>query len=257
VITERDRVLLAFVARHPLVHSGHVAALLSVGEERAAAILSRLAGGGYLRRQRVYDQQPACYRILSKGLAVIGSGLGPPGQGLRTYQHDVGMAWLWLAARDGIFGPLHQIVSEREMRSHDEAPERTGPPLAVRLGGVGRGGRERLHYPDLLLRRQDGRTVAIELELTAKSRTRLDRILGGYAADGRVDAVLYLVPNRTMGNSVLKAARRLGISDLVHVQLARDELASPAAAAGRTRARVRPARSRATPDVDRTAGRGL
>ncbi len=238
LITERDRLLLAFAACHPLIHTLHVAALLQVREDRARAILRRLRDDGYLRRQRVYDQQPTSYRIRQKGLDVIGSNLGPPGNGVRAYEHDVGLAWLWLAARGGAFGRLREIVSERQLRSHDEAPGRDGPPLAVRVGGVGPGGRERLHYPDLLLRRQDGRTVAVELELSSKGRRRLEQILGGYAADGRIDAVLYLVPSRTIGNPVLAAARRLGIEDRVHVQFAHDDSVRRSRAPSRARARA-------------------
>jgi DNA-binding MarR family transcriptional regulator len=234
-ITDRDRELLAFLARHRLVYAEHVAALLGVTRHRAGAILARLAGGLYVRRQPVFDRRPAFYRIRRKGLAVIGNRLPPPGLDLRSYEHDVGVAWLWLAARAGTFGPLREIVSERELRSRDEAPGRTEPPLAVRLGGVGRGGRERLHYPDLLLIRPDGRRIALELELTAKARPRLERILAGYGADPRVDAALYLVANRTIGRSVTQAAERLGVDHLVRVQLVRDE--SRAAGAGGARAR--------------------
>jgi hypothetical protein len=258
LITDRDRVLLAFAARHPLVHTRHVAALLAAREDRARAILRRLAEGGYVRPQPVYDQQPASYRIRQKGLDVIGSSLRPPGRGVRAYEHDVGLAWLWLAAHDGAFGRLREIVSERELRSHDEARERSGPPLAVRLGGVGPGGRERIHYPDLLLRRQDGRTIAVELELSSKGRTRLEQILGGYAADGRIDAVLYLVPNRTIGNPVLAAARRLGIDDLIRVQLVQDDSVQPRGGAARSHERVpRDRRARGRSGGARVAERGL
>jgi hypothetical protein len=88
----------------------------------------------------------------------------------------------------------------------------------VRLGGTGPGGRERLHYPDVLLVDPSGRRIAVELELTAKSRPKLDVILAGYAADPTVDAVLYLVDRRSVGKGVQAMAARLGISDLVHVQ---------------------------------------
>jgi hypothetical protein len=237
-LTDRDLELLAFLARHRLVHTGHVAALLGVADARAQAILRRLANGRYVGGETVFAEQRACYRIRRKGLDAIGCGLRPPRVDLRSFEHDMGLAWLWLAARGGTFGRVREAVSERQLRSHDEAPDRTEPPLAVRLGGFGPGGRERLHYPDLLLLRPDGRRIALELELTAKSRRRLEGILAAYGADPRIDAVLYLVPNRTIGNAVVAAASRLGLSDLVRVQLVRGEART--GGAGRDRVRERP-----------------
>jgi hypothetical protein len=88
----------------------------------------------------------------------------------------------------------------------------------VRLGGVGPSGRERLHYPDLLLIDPGGRRIAIELELSSKGRGRREKILAGYAADARIDVVLYLVRDRRVGRAIQASARRLGIGPLVHVQ---------------------------------------
>jgi hypothetical protein len=236
-LTDRDLELLAFLARHRLVHSGHVAALLGVADRRAREILRRLADGRYVRGETVFAEQRACYRIRRKGLEAVGGGLPAPGLDLRSYEHDMGLAWLWLAARGGAFGPIREALSERQLRSHDEAPERTEPPLAVRLGGFGRGGRERLHYPDLLLLRPDGRRIALELELSPKPRRRLEGILAGYGADPGIDAVLYLVPNRTIGNAVIAGASRLGLSDLVRVQLVRGEPRPGGSGCGRVRER--------------------
>ena len=69
-----------------------------------------------------------------------------------------------------------------------------------------------------MLRTADGRRVALELELTPKSRTRLETILAGYGADPRFAGVVYLVERPSVARSVQAAARRLGIAPLVHVQ---------------------------------------
>lgn len=233
-ITPRDQMILAFMADHRIVLAAQIAALLGATEDAAKSRLRALGGGGYVRREAVFEHQPSCYLIRRRGLAVVGSGLPAPALDVRGYWHDLGLAWLWLAARDGTFGPVSEILAERRVRSHDESPERTEPPLAVKLGGYGSGGRERLHYPDLVLHRPDGRRIALELELSAKGRTRLEKILGGYAADRRIDAVLYLVPNRRVGNAVILAAERAGVSSLVHVQLVRAPTAATARGAGLT-----------------------
>ena len=58
-------------------------------------------------------------------------------------------------------------------------------------------GRERLHYPDLLLITPRGAPDrAGARAVLERTRTRREKILAGYAADARIDAVLYLVKDR-------------------------------------------------------------
>jgi hypothetical protein len=232
--TERDRRLLEFAADHRFVQPEHVQALLGISGAAAVARLRALCGAGVLIRERWFHRDPASYRIAKGGLSLIGSELPPPRVDLRAYEHDIGVAWLWLHARRGTFGPLREVLAERQLRSRDAAglgakagpapawaQDAMGEPFGVRLGGVGPGGRERLHYPDLLLTTSDGRRIALELELSAKGRTRRERILAGYGADRRIDGVVYLVENPAVGRSVSASARRLGIDDRVQVQLVR------------------------------------
>jgi hypothetical protein len=155
-------------------------------------------------------------------LDAIGSDLPPPRFDLRCYRHDVGLGWLWLAAHAGAFGRPSDVVSERRMRSHDARAagdeEPRSEPLGVRLGGVGPGGKPRLHYPDLLVVQGDARRIALELELTSKGRARREGILAGYGADPRIDAVLYLTDSAAISGTVRTAATRLGLAPRVHVQ---------------------------------------
>lgn len=239
---EQDIELLWFLAEHRMALPDHVAALLRSTEQAAGARLSRLAKAGYVESVRLFHNQPVMHLIARDGLKVLGSTLPAPKLDVHSYQHDVGVAWLWIAARRGMFGPLREVVGERRMRSHDGARDRDHEPFAVKLGGVGPWGRERLHYPDLLLRTADGRRVALELELSSKGRARRERILAGYAADPRFDEVVYLVQNAAVARSVKSAARRLGISSLVHIQRVRSTVANPAAAPAISAQRAAPGR---------------
>ncbi len=219
LVTERDRLVLAFLVEHRLVVTPQVQALLGVTARVAQERLRTLGEGGYVEQHRIFDGYPACARITVKGLAAIGSKLPAPRVDLACYQHDVGLGWLWLAARAGTFGKLLDLRSERSMRSQDARWDRVERALGVGIGGVGPGGREQLHYPDLLLTSARGKRIAVELELTGKSNARLGRIMMGYAADARIDAVLYLVPDRPLGERIAQAARTVGIGELVSVQL--------------------------------------
>ena len=228
-LTERDRAILAFVADHRLVLAAHVAVLIGSSSGAATTRLRALSRAGYLESRRLFHQQPACYRVTPAGLAAAGSPLRRPGLDLECYLHDVGSAWLWLSARDGAFCCAAEVLSERHLRSRDaraargaEAAGSVGAshdgPLAVRLGGFGPGGREQLHYPDLLVVTPQGRRIAIELELTGKGRRRRERILAGYGADRRFDAVVYLVNRPGLARDLRRSAAALGIAPLLHVQ---------------------------------------
>jgi hypothetical protein len=225
MITGRDHALLSFAAQHRVVLAGHIGVLLGISGDAASARLRALRGSGVLASERFLVGQPRCWWITRRGLSVIDSPLPPPRMDLRSYRHDVGLAWVALAAERGAFGQLHEVVSERWMRSRDAVAARASPdsdrghePFGVRLGGQGPAGRERLHYPDLLLVTSEQRRIAVELELTSKEGTRRERILAGYGADYRIDAVLYLVDRRAVARALETSATRLGIASIVHVQ---------------------------------------
>jgi len=220
-LTERDVALLSFLSEHRLALPAHAAVLLGTSAGTAATRLNRLADARLLKREPAFPGDPSWYRITQRGLGAVESSLPPPRIDLRSYRHDVGVAWLWLAARGGVFGPVDEIVAERRLRSLDGARASDDVALGVRLGGFGPHGHERLHYPDLVLNTPGARRIALELELTPKARTRLETILSGYGADCRFDGVIYLVERSAIATSVRKAARRLGVSDLVAVHRVR------------------------------------
>lgn len=221
-ITGRDLAVLEMAAEHRLILPAHAAALLGVSASTAAARLRRLTLAGHLRKGRLFAGEPPHFQITSSGLALAGSTLPRPHRQVGAYDHDVGVAWLWLAARGGTFGRLREVISERALRSRDgrlpNRPAHLEEPLGVRLGGVGAHGGPRLHYPDLLLVTPEGHRIAVELELSSKGRARRDRILAGYGADARIEVVLYLVEETALARAIQSSARRLGISSLVHVQ---------------------------------------
>jgi hypothetical protein len=244
--------VLELLAEHRVLVEWHVRELLGVGEDATARRLRRLASAGLVDYARIFEGHPAAVSITRRGLGAIGSPLPAPRLDLKGYRHDVGVGWLWLAARRGAFGHVDAITSERTMRSRDRRREAGEQPLGVGLGLHGPHGGEQLHYPDLLLELTGGRRVAVELELSGKGRRRLDQIMFAYAGDGRLDGVLYLAPPGRIARDVRDAAGRAGISDTVKVQLLAD--GSPAGApdpVGRSGATRRGSRQLALPGPTR------
>lgn len=225
-LTEHDGELLSFLADHRAALAAQLAIATGLTELTVRRRLRALLAAGLISERRVLHRQPAAYLITERGLRTTGSPLHARGLNLQGYVHDLGAAWLWLAARDGAFGPVDEVLSERQLRSRDGLPRPGGDAPAdgalerwgVRQFGLGPGGAERLHYPDLLLETNGGRRVALELELTGKSRRRLEGILAGYGADPRVDAVVYVVADDRLEAKVRRAAARAGASDKVFVR---------------------------------------
>ncbi|HET9123954.1 MAG TPA: hypothetical protein VFN65_03610 [Solirubrobacteraceae bacterium] len=217
-LTERDRQMLSFLAAHRFALAAQLGRLLGTSAPAAGRRLGALRAAGLVTPARPLRHDATAWAITRRGLAACESPLGVPRSiDLASYRHDVGLGWLAVGARRGLFGEVAEVVSERMMRSEDRRSDR--PPQAPTHGiRVGHGGTGRLHYPDLVLTTGSGHRVAFELELTTKSPRRRERILSAYADDPRIDVVVYLVATRAAGEAIARSAARVGAADLVRVQ---------------------------------------
>jgi hypothetical protein len=220
-LEESDLALLRFGAEHRFVLAAQGARLLARPVASVQRSLSRLRTAGLVRSDSIFRHEPIAYRVTRTGLAAAGSELRPsPALDLAAYRHDVGLAWLDIAARRGLFGEVSELVAEKRMRSEDRRADRPdssprhGVPLGVRQGAGG----GHSHYPDLVLMTGSGHRVAFELELSTKAPARRERILAAYAADPRFDAVVYLVATRAAGDAIARSAARAGARDKVQVR---------------------------------------
>jgi hypothetical protein len=212
----RDLELLEFCAEHRFVLAPQVAALLRTRTDTAQRRLRGLQRAGLLERVSVFTHDPIAYAITRAGLGVTSSRLATPRElDPGQYVHDVGVAWLGVAAHRGAFGETAEIITERRMRSEDARADRRAAPHGLSRVGAGGPG---LHYPDLTVVTAGGRRVAFELELHLKGRARRERILAAYACDRRHDAVVYLVASEHDRQALLRSARRVGLDDRLHVQ---------------------------------------
>jgi hypothetical protein len=217
-LQESDLALLRFAAEHRFVLAAQGARLLQRSVPSIQRSLSRLRAAGLVRSESMFRHEPTAYRVTQTGLTAAGSELRPsPALDLAAYRHDVGLAWLDVAARRGLFGEVSEVIAEKRMRSEDRRADRPAgtPRHGVPLGsGVG----PRLHYPDLVLVTGSGHRVAFELELSTKAPARRERILAAYAADPRIDTVVYLVPTHAAGDAIARSAARAGAGDKVGVR---------------------------------------
>lgn len=220
-LTERETSVLAALSEHRLLIVPQVALLLDVSERTAVKRLKTLGQRGLLSFRPIFQGLPWAASIETAGLRSLGSSLKAPQINLNEYAHDVGVGWLWLAARAGRLGQLRGLTTERRMRAQDGAllGARVDTRWGVGLGLLGSHGHPQRHYPDLMLDTASGHRVAVELELTAKSAGRMRRIMTAYASDAGIDHALYLAGDVGVAARVGEAARVAGIPERVHVQL--------------------------------------
>lgn len=206
-LTPGDMEVLRFVGRHRFATAPQVARFTGRSEKK---IYPRLCG---LRAHALVDfQRPlierGVYLATRAGLATAGLSLPPARVELATFAHDRIVADLAVdLERAGA-----EVVTEREMRHHDEGPDEDAARYAVVLPSGGR------HYPDLAVALPSGHYGAIEVELSPKNRARRERILTGYARARHIETVTYHVATPAVGELVRRSAASLGITDLIEIR---------------------------------------
>jgi len=216
-LTERDLELLRFVGAHRFVLAEHVHHLIDADRSVTYRLLSRLTDAGLVRYERIFHAQPGVFMITSGGLAVTGSTLSTPQIDLRLYRHEQHVPALWLAATNGRLGQAVTTLTERELRHQDQLATNYDP-VGIKLSGFDRAGRPRLHHPDVAVIHPGGSLTALELELTMKSKKRLDEIVLGYLFDSRLRLALYITDQHPVRDALLRMAEQYGASGRVIVE---------------------------------------
>jgi DNA-binding MarR family transcriptional regulator len=214
-VEDRSQGVLAFIAEHDVVVLGQVQKLLDGDEDSVQRLLAALVEEGLLRSERLTAGGSIVCRITPKGLESIASELPAPAIQPERFRHALGVVWLWLAARDGVFGEAERVLSHRRMKQLDKArdPASTEVPFGVLVEISGQPPAWR--YPDLMLVLRQGR-VPVHLELTLRPREELEALLPAYVE--RSAAVLFMVDDLRVGTHLQAAKAELGLSDFVHVQ---------------------------------------
>lgn len=185
---ERDAAILRRVNGFGFASAEHIRRFMGVGQTAAYVRIKKLVEGGYLTRERVLHGQARIHKVTKKGVTASGDALLPLKYvSLGTFRHDytlVDLA-LWLEAQTG--GRFHP---DRRIR-HDEG-----------LSGVGQLG----HIADGYLYIGEDKPIAIELELSVKSRKRIQDIIHGYGGNLAVKEVWYFTDQQTVQHAIQKAA---------------------------------------------------
>jgi DNA-binding transcriptional ArsR family regulator len=196
LLRRRDIEVLGWLAEQYAGRTDHLQVLLDAGPRTVQRTLARLRKAGLIRTQRVLVGEPAWVLPTAAGMTACNSGFG-----------------IWRPR----IGLLNHVAAVNDVRLHVQgrAPATEWIPERVlardRLAGE--------HLPDGVAI-TDGRKVAIEVELTLKSRRRINAILDDLTT--RYDAVLYFcAPSTHRQLTELAGTSRcptLGVRQLPHAE---------------------------------------
>jgi hypothetical protein len=161
----RDLEVLGWLAEQYGARADQLEVLMECGPRTVQRTIARLRVAGLVRTERVLVGEPAWILPTAAGMAACSSGFGVwrPRVGLLAHVAAVNDVRLHVQGR----APSTEWVSERVLARDRRSGEHLPDGVAI----------------------TDGRRVAIEVELTVKSRQRVTAILDELT--GRFDAVLY------------------------------------------------------------------
>ncbi|TLY48691.1 MAG: hypothetical protein E6K54_01485 [Gammaproteobacteria bacterium] len=171
-LTSRDIAILQFINEFGFCEMPQLNQRFALRKPRNYQIVNKLIRHNLLQHERIFYQRHGLFRLTQAGSRFTSL---PPLHRvpLANYQHDLAVLSVYLKLK--AFYPNATWISERKLK-HDK----------YKLG-VGQQG----HLPDGILVFPDGKQIAIEVELSCKSKQRLESILKTYAAQFSLQEVWY------------------------------------------------------------------
>ena len=204
--------IAGWIGRQGAVRAEHVMTRFSIGRTATYRRLHELVEFGLVRRHRLLYNDGGLLTATAEGLRCAGlDRLAPAQISLALVPHMIASAALAAEIEPRLDGQT--LLSDREHRAAENA---AGEPIASAIIGPQTDGRAGLHRPDFALIAQSQHVTAMEVELTLKNRTRLERILRGYLRNQNVSVVRYYAVE-PIGDAVRRAARAVGAEAIVEL----------------------------------------
>lgn len=188
IFQERDAEILRWVNGFGFASAEQIRQFMKVGNTAAYVRVKKLVEGGYLARERILHGQARIHKVTKKGVLASGDAVLPLNYvNLGTFRHDFKLVDLGLMLEEQTGGTFQP---DRRIR-HDEG-----------LSGVGQLG----HVADGYLHIGEDKPIAVELELSVKSRARIQSIIDGYGGNLAVKEVWYYTDQKSVAAAIGKAA---------------------------------------------------
>lgn len=215
-IVPRDLALIRWINGWGAVTTEQISSWMNVDASTCRRRLRKLIDANLLRRLAIRFLTSSPIAATEFGCSAASDPL-PPLKGVRigTWRHDTLLTSL-----------------ERELGAHLGGwlePERR-IRMRLKLSEIAA-----VHLPDAIVHKPDGALVAVELELSAKSPSRLRKIIDGYATSTEFTRVVYIADNPKLAAYI---KRFTGDLDFISVKLYRAPIERPASTSTRNASAV-------------------
>lgn len=206
-VTERDCDILTYVARHGACTPDQVDRCFFTSESACFRRLRALRDLRLLDRHLTFAGRPHVFVTSRMGIRLCGVDLPPARFILPTMEHTLSVVDLSEDLLDE--HPGSSWLTERELRrdAMREQRERGFDVLQA----------NRPRSPDGLLVLKNGKTVAIELDLTPKRSDIYMRLLGTYAAKSGISGVWWFTPKAAVAGRLQSLVKDSDMTSFVEV----------------------------------------
>lgn len=151
--------------------------------------IKKLCDAGFIDGERILWSGEKAYKISKQGCQLIQDDLKPLNKiNLGTFMHD--MQFLDLAVRLKKEHNFVELIPERRLKHLNGLNDK-----------MNKG-----HMSDCVLITEDDKKIAIELELTVKSKARMNKIIADFTSDFDLDEVWYYTPSPSVQRAITKAS---------------------------------------------------
>ena len=152
---ERDKSIMNALVNVNFMLGRHIRMLFFDGTRACDRRLKILCDNKYLRREKILYGVPSLYSLTTRGQQTINASVRNSKIRVEQIQHDIAVIDTLIYMMDKYIIQLSDITTEKQLHSQD---------------GFGM----RKHHPDFIFLK-DNQTYAIEVELSLKAKTRLEK----------------------------------------------------------------------------------
>jgi len=192
-ITEKDIEILKWINRFRYTTAKQVMEKFGMCKSPAYRRLKFLKDNGYLYYRKFFKDKPGIFFCTVEGVGVSGSKLSPLKRKISLATYDHNLIVIDVSFKLEKYG---NWITDREIWSEIFKKQKEK--------------KTNIHIPDGIIE-NDGKRTAVEVELTPKSKSRLDKIMKAHRRSRFYDSVFYVVGSEAIGERIKRNSGPLEI----------------------------------------------